>query len=124
MVHRTSCGSIYFDTNVSQGELCLTSIWVFFFLSAILCSTFLILFVFPFHWFLVSVWEIVSRAERDTGLTAAAFIRILVETNERAMREKTASGKGWELGKKECSTGFRPDRDRWKCRSLMGVHCA
>jgi hypothetical protein len=48
---------------------------------------------------LVSVWEIVSRAERDIGLTAAAFIRILVETNERAMREKTVSGKGWGVGK-------------------------
>lgn len=67
-------------------------------------------FYFLFHWFPVSVWEIVSRQKGTTGLTAAAFIRILVDTNERATREKTVSGKGWELGKKECSTGFRPDK--------------
>lgn len=112
MVHRTWCDSIYFDTDVSQGELCLASICVFFRLS----TTFVCLFDFPcfslIFRFIGSrfLFGKLYQGQRGTlGLTAAAFIRILVETNERAMREKTVSGKGRKMGKKEYSTGFRPD---------------
>lgn len=111
MVHRTSCDSIYFDTDVSQGELCLTSICVSFRFSTSFVFDFpyvCLTFRFIGSWFLFGK---LYQGQRDIGLTVAAFIRILVETNERAMREKTVSGKGWELGKKEYSTGFRPDRD-------------
>lgn len=105
------CDSIYFDTNVSQGELCLIfhlCLFFSFFHSTTFVFDFLILF--DFH-FISSCFLFGNLYQGREGhwIDGSGVYTDLVEINERAMRE-TRERKGVGVGKKEHSTGFRPDR--------------